>query len=207
MLLNEAIDKHISWHNSLALLFDTQKFEIHLSYEYIMPHNKLTFIYSCFGNLFLRKCLEPSEFHTFWYNDQRWSVYFHKFPRLGNLLQVLIRKRTDREILFFNLFPLFKVISLFHIIFYFDGFDMRQREINFLIKSDISNVDTTFFAHYLSHAYFYFFILVCNFVALFAENMIFKILTDATVLGFYFPQFTGEAQILVTFQASEKIEK
>lgn len=46
MLLNEAIDKHISWHNSLALLFDTQKFEIHLSYEYIMPHNKLTFIYS-----------------------------------------------------------------------------------------------------------------------------------------------------------------
>lgn len=34
--------------------------------------------------------------------------------------------------------------------------------------------------------------------------MIFKILTDTTVLGFYFPQFTGEAQILVTFQASGK---
>lgn len=80
MLLNEAIDKHISWHNSLALLFDTQKFEIHLSYEYIMPHNKLTFIYSCFGNLFLRKCLEPSEFHTFWYNDQ---TLVSQFPQVS----------------------------------------------------------------------------------------------------------------------------
>lgn len=67
MLLNEAIDKHISWHNSLALLFDTQKFEIHLSYEYI-------------GNLFPRKCLEPSEFNTFWYNDQ---TLFSQFPQVS----------------------------------------------------------------------------------------------------------------------------